>query len=214
MPDVVVVGEAANGIEARAAIARLTPDVVLLDVEMPGQDGLALAETPGLPPIVFTTAHVQFAADAFDLEAVDYLIKPIRQDRLERALERIRRHVRTTAPAAATRRPDSQLTLHDAGSVRFVDALEVTWFRALDKYTEFTLRGEQLLLRESLDALEARLGPLGFLRVHRAGLVRLDAVAALESDGGALTARLKDGSHVEVSRRNAAELKRQLGLRR
>src|SRR4051812_7943769 len=78
VPGAVVVGEAHNGTVALEKIAALQPDVVLLDVEMPGLDGLALAEKSGLPPIIFTTAHVQFAADAFELEAIDYLIKPVR----------------------------------------------------------------------------------------------------------------------------------------
>jgi DNA-binding LytR/AlgR family response regulator len=204
-----VVGEADSGAAALSAIERLHPDVVLLDVEMPGLDGIALAERPGMPPIVFTTAHVQFAADAFDLDAVDYLVKPVRQERLERALERAQRRRAAPPPAAA-----HQLTVHGPGSVRFVDAARVIAFRALDKYTEFTLDGEQLLVRESLDALAERLGDLGFVRVHSAALVRLGAIVELQAGEGALTARLSDGSTVEVSRRHAAELRRVLGVRR
>src|SRR5687768_8603519 len=150
IPGTLVVGEAENGTSALSKINLLKPDVVLLDVEMPGVDGLALAETPGLPPIIFTTAHVHFAADAFDLEAVDYLIKPVRQERLERALERVKRR----AVAVKPKQPDVQLTVHGTSGVRFVDPRQVTVFRALDKYTEFSLDGEQLLVRESLDALE------------------------------------------------------------
>ena len=207
--DAVVVGEADSGKTALAQIAKLKPDVVLLDVEMPGFDGLALAETPGLPPIIFTTAHVQFAADAFDLDAVDYLVKPVRQDRLERALERVHRRTVKQPPSA-----NHQLAVHGAGEVRFVDARRVSAFRAIDKYTEFTLDGEELLVRESLDTLEERLVELGFFRVHRAGLVRLDAVVGLEHEETTLVVRLTDGAQVEVSRRQAAELRRLLGLRR
>ena len=208
VPEAVVVGEAENGTIALSKIALLRPDVVLLDVEMPGLDGLALAQTPGMPPIIFTTAHVHFAADAFDLEAIDYLVKPVRQERLERALERVKRRT-TEKPKAA----EVQLTVHGANGVRFVDAAKVTNFRALDKYTEFTLDGEQLLMRESLDALEQRLGE-GFFRVHRAGLVRRDAVIGLERDGSGLVVKLVDGAVLEVSRRAAPELRRLLGLRK
>ena len=209
--DAVVVGEAQNGSVAVEQIAKLKPDVVLLDVEMPGFDGLALAEKPGMPPIIFTTAHVQFAADAFDLDAVDYLIKPVRQDRLERALERV---LRRTATAKTAPEASYQLIVHESGAARFIDARKVTAFRATDKYTEFTLDGEELLLRESLDALEKRLGELGFVRVHRAGLVRLDAVVAFESKNTTLMVRMSDGVAVEVSRRHAIELRRLLGLRK
>jgi DNA-binding LytR/AlgR family response regulator len=209
VPDAKVVGEAENGRTALVEIAKLKPDLILLDVDMPGLDGLALAERPGLPPIIFTTAHVRFAADAFDIEAVDFLVKPIRQERLERALERIRRRA---GPAAAS--PAHQLTVHGAGSVRFVDARQVTAFRALDKYTGFTIDGEELLVRESLDALAERLADLGFIRVHRAAVVRQDAIAELASEGGVLVAKLTDGSSVEISQRQAPELRRLLGLRR
>jgi DNA-binding LytR/AlgR family response regulator len=214
VPGAEVAGEAESGDAALVEIARLAPDVVLLDVDMPGMDGLSLAERPGLPPIVFTTAHVHFAADAFDVDAVDFLIKPVAQERLERALERARRR-RAGAEAAPTPVP---ITLHGpGGQARFVDPRRAVAFRALDKYTAFVVDGEELLARESLDALEVRLGEAGFARAHRAALVRLDAIAAIdraEGAEGALVARLSDGSTVEVSRRHAPALRRALGLRR
>lgn len=204
-----VVGEAENGSDALKQIEALKPDVVMLDVEMPGFDGLALAETPRVPPIIFTTAHVQFAAEAFDLDAVDHLIKPVRQERLERALDRL---ARRTAAAKKPSTAEHQLTVHSAGAARFIDARRVCAFRAIDKYTEFTLDGEELLVRESLDSLEKRLVDSGFVRVHRSGLVRLDAVTALDGRGEGLVVRLVDGAEVEVSRQQAVELRRLLGL--
>jgi DNA-binding LytR/AlgR family response regulator len=207
VPDVVCVGQAANGAEALERIAALRPDLVLLDVEMPGVDGLEVAEAPGAPPIIFTTAHVRFATAAFDLDAVDYLTKPVRQDRLERAIDRARRR------ASAGSRPVDRLAVHGAGGVRFVDLSRVNAFRALDKYTEFTLDGESLLVRESLDALAARLGDAAFVRVHRAALVRREAIVGLTTEGGAVLVRLADGSKVLVSRRQAPSLRRLLGLR-
>jgi DNA-binding LytR/AlgR family response regulator len=208
IPDVSVVGEADSGARALAEIERLKPNAVLLDVQMPGIDGLALAERPGMPPIIFTTAHVQFAADAFDLDAVDYLIKPIRQDRLVRALDRVRRREGRPETQAT-----NQLAVHEAGNVRFVDARQVLAFRALDKYTEVALGKERLLVRDSLDALLERFEGLGFVRVHRSALVRRDAVVELVSADGGLSLRLTDGSSVEVSHRQAAEVRRRLGLR-
>jgi DNA-binding LytR/AlgR family response regulator len=185
---------------------------VLLDVEMPGMDGLELAATPGIPPIIFTTAHVQFATDAFDLDAVDFLPKPVREERLARALERARRRIAQGTTAAA-RAPARRLAVHEAGTVRFVDPTNVVMFRARDKYTEFMLDGREWLVRESLDGLEARLGA-GFLRVHRSVLVRHEAVRALEVEDGALVVRLSDGTKVEVSRRCAPRLRRALGVRK
>ena len=209
LPDVTVVGEADSGAAALAQIKQLKPNAVLLDVQMPGIDGLALAETPGMPPIIFTTAHVQFAADAFDLDAVDYLVKPVRQDRLVRALDRVRRREGPSEmPAAAT-----QIAVHGAGNVRFVDARKVVAFRALDKYTEVAIGEERLLVRDSLDALLERFEGLGFVRIHRSALVRRDAIIELVSDADGLRVRLTDGSSVEVSQRQAAELRRRLGLR-
>jgi DNA-binding LytR/AlgR family response regulator len=211
IPGVEVVGEAENGNAALAQIAKLAPDVVLLDVEMPGLDGLGLAERPNLPPIVFTTAHVEFAADAFDLDAVDYLVKPVRQERLEKALAKVSRRAQ---PASAEPEGAHRLTVHGTGEVRFVDVRKVTAFRALDKYTELLVDSEELLVRESLDTLESRFAALGFVRVHRAALVRKDAIVALERDGDGLAARLTDGRTFPVSRRQAAELRRVLGLKK
>jgi len=209
LADVTVVGEADSGVTALALIKQLKPNAVLLDVQMPGIDGLALAETPDLPPIIFTTAHVQFAADAFDLDAVDYLVKPVRQDRLVRALERVRRREGPSElPLSAY-----QIAVHEAGDVRFVDARKVVAFRALDKYTEVAIGEERLLIRESLDALLERFEGLGFVRIHRSALVRRDAVVELVSDAHGLSVRLTDGSSVEVSHRQAGELRRRLGLR-
>ncbi len=206
-----VAGEAANAEEALARIATLSPDLVLLDVEMPGMNGLELAATPGIPPIVFTTAHVQFAADAFDLDAVDFLAKPVRAERLERALERARRRIATgPAPSRTTAR---SLAVHESGTIRFVDAASVSVFRARDKYTEFVSGGKELLVRESLDALESRLGD-AFVRAHRSALVRKGAIRELVSDDGAHAARLADGTLIEVSRRAAPTVRRALGVRK
>lgn len=208
-----VVGEAESGSQALERMAALTPDVLMLDVEMPGIDGLQLAETARAPWVIFTTAHPEFAAAAFDLDAVDYLIKPLRQERLERAIERVRSRHRIAAPPAGGD-ADTRIAVHAPDRVRFVDALTVDAFRALDKYTAFQVGAEQLLIRDSLDSLEARLAPAGFVRVHRAALVRRAAITDLRHGAGTLRAELADGSSVEVSRRCAPELHRELGIRR
>ncbi|MCU0686360.1 MAG: LytTR family DNA-binding domain-containing protein [Polyangiaceae bacterium] len=267
MPEVTVVGEADNGRLALTLIGTLAPDVVLLDVEMPGLDGLAVGEAASevaaaagarAPAVVFTTAHSRFALDAFELDADDYLLKPVVAERLARALAKARRRlglralsaaeavVTSAAPARAPAPPPSsappsalgpssapeppeddepetlgseiprdpaQLVVHDRGVTRFFDARAVMRFRAVDKYTSFVIEGAEYLTRESLSALETRLGPLGFVRVHRADLVRLDAVRALEPEPGGALVHLGDGQVVQVSRRFLPKLRKALGLR-
>jgi DNA-binding LytR/AlgR family response regulator len=211
LPGVVVVGEAGDGARALSLTAALRPDVLLLDIEMPGLDGLAVAEHEHLPPVVFTTAHPEFAVDAFELAAVDYLVKPVRADRLAQALERVRARSLRAGEAGAC---ECRIAVHDQGTTRWVDARGVTAFRALEKYTAFDLAGEQVLVRDSLDALEETLGLHGFVRVHRGALVRADAIAALAHEGESAVVRLTDGTTVAVSRRQLAGLKLRLGLRR
>ncbi|HEU4408462.1 MAG TPA: LytTR family DNA-binding domain-containing protein [Polyangiaceae bacterium] len=254
MPAALVVGEADNGPLALELVGRLGPDVMLLDIEMPGLDGLAVGEAAAevaaaagarAPAIVFTTAHSRFALDAFELDADDYLLKPVVAERLARALAKARRRLGLPAPApegepaaappppsprgartsdpppepddapqgVETPRDPAQLVVHDRGVTRFFDARAVTRFRAVDKYTSFVVEGAEYLTRESLSALEARLGPLGFVRVHRADLVRLDAVRALEPEPGGALVHLGDGQAVQVSRRFLPKLRKALGLR-
>lgn len=216
------VGEAGTGREALEKIAELAPDCVLLDIRMPGMDGLELAKRADVP-IVFTTAHDAYAVDAFELSAVDYLLKPVRRDRLERALAKVR-----GAPPAGRDRLDAlfeRLLAGETGSplarisarrgdaVHLFDPTEIVRFSAAGGYTSFQRAGEEFLLDESLSQLEERLAPLGFLRVHRAELVRLDAIRALHGEHGSTQLELSDGQRAPVSRRLVPELKRRLGIR-
>jgi DNA-binding LytR/AlgR family response regulator len=197
-----VVGEATDGADAIARAAELDPDVVLLDIDMPGVDGLAVAEHPGMKPVIFTTGHAGYAVDAFDARAVDYLLKPISQERLERALARI-----TPRPSAEPWR----LVVLDGTLRVFVDAREVACFLADQKYVAFRYRDRELLLRESLDTLETRLAPFGFLRANRGALVRRDAVVAFDAaEGGTLV--LANEERVPVSRRALANVREALGV--
>jgi len=203
IPGVEVVAEAGDGAATLLLVQEHRPDMLLLDINMPRIDGLAVAAQVAVPAVVFTTAHVQFAADAFDLDAVDYLMKPVRPEQLERAVERAKRRLRIFEPTA-----EHRLTVHTSAGTRFVDARRVTAFRALDKYTEFELDGEQLLVRDSLDALERDLEGAGFARAHRNVLVRRDAILGFKSSEGKVTLDLCDGSSVEVSRRRAPALRK------
>jgi DNA-binding LytR/AlgR family response regulator len=163
---------------------------MFLDIRMPGVDGMTLAQQHlDLPPIIFCTAFDEFAVKAFEVNAVDYLLKPVRPERLVAAIEKVRRKqaasservakaLQAVAPVQGTR-----IVSSTRGEVRFFDAKALTRLWASDKYTVFLADGEEQLTEESLSTLEQRLAPHGFLRVHRAELIRLDAVKALTTEG-------------------------------
>jgi DNA-binding LytR/AlgR family response regulator len=220
IPGVELAGEARDGEEALDKIEALAPDIVLLDIRMPGLDGLSVARRQkGLPPVIFTTAYAEFAVDAFAAGAVDYLLKPVEQERLEEALRRAKKRAgldpaklqalvdRLTAGDEVPR-----VTARARGSVFFFDAREIPRICASDKYTGFTLRGKTYLLDEGLGALGLRLGRWGFVRVHRSELVNLYFVRALHRTEQGAELELEDGQRVPVSRRRASELSRRLGL--
>lgn len=202
--EIEVASEAASADEALAHVRRRAPDVVFLDVRMPGIDGLELAKRCGArTAIVFVTAHAEHAARAFDLDSVDYLLKPVRFERLAEAIGRVRARRVPSDPAP-------RIVAHERGEMVVVSALTVTRFRASDKYTAFVVDGRELLTEESLASLEARLGRSGFVRVHRSELVRLDAVQALRTEDGSHSLRLHDGQVVPVSRRVASDVRARL----
>ena len=190
-----VIGEAGNAERALSLVASLVPDVLLLDIQMPGRDGLALArELVHGPAIVFTTAHGQFAVDAFDAAAVDYLLKPIEPAKLARALARARD--RRPAPPTVTARTRDVMTV--------IPVDRIARFRAADKYTSFVVGGVEHLIEVPLSELEARLAAHGFVRVHRAELVQRAQIRALH--GSEL--ELATGERVQVSRRSLPEVRR------
>lgn len=181
-PKVAVEGEAAHAAQALALLAHQSFDVVLLDIHMPGTDGLALAQQiagrPDAPAVVFVTAHAGHAVRAFDLEAVDYVTKPVRLSRLMLALQKVERRV------AATRalQPDTavpSLTIQDRGRTERVPLSEVVYLKAELKYVTVRTADRNLILDGSLSELEERHGAF-FVRVHRNALVARRRVRALE----------------------------------
>ena len=203
-----VAGEASNGAEAIEMAGELAPDLVLLDVDMPSLDGLAAAEQIDAA-VVFTTAHPQYALDAFELDAHDYLLKPVARQRLERAIAKVR-GTRSALPLEPTAEA-WRLIVGDGTLKRFVDVREVDSFVADEKYVALRWREHELLIRESLDALEQRLAPFGFVRANRGVLVRKGAIEAWDSEGGG-TLVLAGGERVPVSRRAARAVRAALGL--
>jgi DNA-binding LytR/AlgR family response regulator len=198
---VCTLGPACDSDEGLRSLLRAGMDVARLDQE--------------LPAIVFVTAHEHYAVEAFNVQAVDYLLKPVRPERLLAAVERVR--ARKAGKAPATAQPDARavpprVTSTSRGLIQLFDAREITRFWASDKYTLFRAGGEERLTEEPLAALEERLEPFGFLRVHRAELVRTDAVRALRLVDGHYELSLSDGQRARVSRRALPAIKLALGL--
>jgi two-component system LytT family response regulator len=230
-PALRVVGESRNGREAVAAIRSLAPDVVLLDLQMPGLDGIGVVRTVGadaMPPVVFVTAYDDGAVRAFDVAAVDYVVKPFTDARLYQALDRAlaRRHEQRAADAyrallsavapAATGEGYLTRVLASAGRrTSVVPIADVLWIAADDYCVQLVTPSGRYVLRERLTELERRLDPAVFLRVHRSAIVRLDAIRALDrSRDGRVAAVLTDGTHVPVGRaRQRAVLDALSGLR-
>lgn len=207
-----VVGEAGDGEQALALVRERAPELLLLDIDMPEMDGLELAELPGMPLVIFTTAHAEHAVRAFEVAAVDYLLKPIARERLAEAIERARARGGRAAVASPATDAPPRITARSGGTVHVIDASEITRFHATDKVTIFVHEGRELVLDDSLSALEERLGAHGFFRTHRSELVSLAAIKALHTDGGSTRVELRDGSQAAVGRRVVAELKRRLGI--
>lgn len=216
-----VVGEAADGVAAVEAINRLQPELVFLDVQMPGLLGTeVLHRIERQPFIIFTTAFSQHAVSAFELGAVDYLLKPFGPARLSAAMERIRSAIGEPAGVGAIERlsgalssgPISRLFVRKGGSLVPLPVDEVWWLEAEGDYVIAHTGRTHHALHLSLSRLEERLDPQRFVRVHRGHIVNLDHVRAFKQEArGNLEAELVDGRRVPVSRARAQQL-RSLGL--
>jgi DNA-binding LytR/AlgR family response regulator len=209
-----VIAQLEDGEAVVDALTQCVPDVLFLDVRMPGLDGLTLVQrAQALPPVVFVTAHDCHAVDAFAADAVDYLLKPVRPERLIATVDRVRsRAEQRRAQSAAEERLPLRLVTSTRGTIRCFDAREVTRFWASEKYTLFRARGAEQISEEPLSVLEQRLSGHGFVRVHRAELVRVDAVQALRVAEGGHEVVLSDGQVARVSRRALQAMKQALGL--
>jgi len=207
--DVEIVGECANGFEAVKAIAERDPDVVFLDIQMPKLDGFEVVELAGpRPHYVFATAYDAFALRAFDVHAVDYLLKPFSRERLAEALDQVRRRAAQTVQvaalvkdAAARRAPLARILIRDGARVHVVAADSIDCIEAQDDYVQVSAAGRRYLKHGSLAELEARLDAAVFVRIHRSWLVNLGAIARIEPvSKDNFCAVLKDGARLPISR--------------
>ena len=212
-----VVGEAASGPAAVAAIDELRPELVFLDIQMPGLLGTdVLRRVTHHPFVVFTTAHAEHAVTAFELGALDYLLKPFGGERLATTLDRVRAALGQPAAPPAFERlrealgqgPVTRLFVHVGGAVVPVPVAGIRWFEARGDYVAAHAGPVRHLLHLSLSRLEARLDPERFLRIHRTHIVNLDRVHAFRRAPNGLVAELDDGTRLPVSRSRAQELRR------
>lgn len=219
-PDVSVVGEARSGRGAIEAIRAAAPDLIFLDIDMPDLGGFDVLEA--LPPAsrphtIFVTAYDEFAVRAFEEEALDYLVKPFTDDRFRKTLARARKHLERARDAAAepSSRYIDRLPVTVGRRTIWIDLADVSWIEADDYYARLHVGDAVHLVRITLAALERRLDPHAFVRVHRSALVNRAAVRCLTRDAsGAHTIELANRARVKVSGRRAREVTNWLALRR
>ena len=202
--EVQVVGECRDGREALRALRSDQPDLVFLDVQMPGLDGFGLIRVHGverMPLTVFVTAHDDFAVQAFETQALDYLVKPMSEARFKATMQRVLERLRA--------RHGERLAVPTAAGELLLDANEIDWIEARDDYAEIHAGAERYRVRASLTTLARRLDPVRFARIHRSAIVRLDHVREWKTSGrdGTTVVRLRDGCELPVSRRRLSSLK-------
>ncbi|MBY4798122.1 LytTR family DNA-binding domain-containing protein [Collinsella sp. AGMB00827] len=211
------VAEAGNGTEAVEHVLAHRPDVLFLDIQMPGMSGIKLAEALKnlrVPPaVVFVTAFSEHAVDAFELDAVDYILKPVESSRLAKALDRVAIEVSARRVPASEDRP-RRLAVERGATRAFIPVSDICYVEARTDYSAVMCPGGEYLVNESISGLERRLAPDGFLRVHRSYLVNVDDIHDIEVvRGGLMELRLdRIDAKVPVSRRRAPEVKARLGI--
>ena len=213
-PEFAVTGECRNGAEVLAALDTSAPDVIFLDIQMPGIDGFEVIKrrtVERMPAVVFLTAFDQFAIRAFETEALDYLVKPVSEARFAATMKRVSKRLESSS--GSPRSETIVVTTTRGATVLHLN--EIDWIEAAGNYTQLWVGTRNYFLRESLQLLEERVQQHGFVRAHRSALVRLDAVRELRrTRTGALLAVLASGVRVPISRRRSASFiaaVRQLG---
>jgi two-component system LytT family response regulator len=219
--DIELVGQCSNGLETVHAIERLAPDLVFLDVQMPEMDGFEVVralEARHVPAVVFVTAYDEYAVRAFEVHALDYLLKPFSSIRfratLAHARDQLQRHrageyarnLLTLAPSlwdhdASKRSRPERLLVRSAGRIHFVRTSEIDWCEAAGNYVRLHVGQEAHLFRETMNSLQAKLDPDRFVRIHRSAIVNVEQIEQIRSSlGGECTVCLRNGAKLALSR--------------
>ena len=226
--DVEVVGECASGGEAQRAIAAMAPDLVFLDIQMPELDGLTLARTlqsNDAPVVVFVTAYDEYALSAFEVHALDYLLKPFSAERFRSALGHARSHVSSrrsgtpsarmepaAAPPAETALPRSRLMIKSSGRIHFVRMVDIDWCEASGNYVRVHVGSQEHLVRDTMSHLESELDPAQFVRIHRSTIVNVDRIQEMHSSfNGEYVVLLRNGTRLTLSRGYRDTIQARLG---
>lgn len=215
-PDMKIVGEAGSGREAIDSVRRLAPNVVLLDIELPETNGIEIVRNYGVerfPATIFIAGHEGHAAEAFQVNALDYIVLPLTDQRFHAALDRVRRHLRRDhfqdlserleallAEVRDARNYPQRLWIRSRGQVLILNVAEIEWVEADAKYSCLHTRDATHRLRESISRIEARLDPTRFARIHRSAVVNLDRVVGVLRSDGSPTVILEDGTRIPMSR--------------
>jgi two-component system LytT family response regulator len=229
-PDIEVVGQCADGAQALSAIERLEPELVFLDIQIPVMDGFGVIralEPHRIPMVVFTTAYDEYALRAFEVHALDYLLKPFDGPRflrtLERARERLERQragdlgkrllamVQDLKPEVA--HPPDRLVVKSGGRIFFIRTDEIDWVDAAGNYVRLHVKGDAHLFRETMAAMESRLDPSSFVRIHRSHIVNVDRIKELQPGTGDHAVVLRSGVKLPLSRGYKDRLQERLGSR-
>ncbi|NHZ64587.1 LytR/AlgR family response regulator transcription factor [Massilia genomosp. 1] len=216
--DIEIVAECANGFDAVKAITELAPDLVFLDIEMPKLNGFEVVELAGAGArYIFVTAFDQYALKAFDIHAVDYLLKPFSQQRLDAALAHARTSVKQVGVDAVLResalcgKPLERVLIRDGARVHIIGAGQIDYIEAQDDYVRISAGGRDYLKNQRLTELESQLDPAVFVRVHRSWMLNLGAIERIEQGRDSHTAILKDATRIPISRSGYQKVRALIG---
>jgi len=228
-PEIEIVGECSNGAEAVVAVRELAPDLILLDVQMPEQGGFEVLEACNgtrPPAVIFVTAYDQYAVRAFEVHALDYLLKPFDRERFEAAMARAKAHLREAKGGEgidrkildlleelrAEKRYVERLVVKDAGRVFFLETEDIDWVEAEGNYINVHTAKKSHLLRDTISGLEAQLDPRKFVRIHRSAIVNISRIKELQPwTHGEYHVILRDGTQLTLSRNYRENLRNVLG---